>query len=115
MDDTDSPGFWLGDDGIFYDKVVVSVYRDGKNHFHLLLAKGFRHGVFVLNREGEYTCAIACKFWKTSRLRPKKDVLYTDNGKNQNLVVSCVGKNWKQAPCLIPVGDEPSGREVDIW
>ncbi len=49
MDDIDSPGFWLGDDGIFYENVTVSVYRDGKNHFHLLLAEGFRHGVLLLN------------------------------------------------------------------
>lgn len=49
MDDTDTFGLWVGNDGIFYENVFISAYRGGKNHFHLLLAEGFCHGVLVLS------------------------------------------------------------------
>lgn len=51
MDDTDTFGLWVGNDGIFYENVLVGVYRGGKNHFHLLLAERFCQGVLGLNCE----------------------------------------------------------------
>jgi hypothetical protein len=88
MDDTDTSRRWIGNDGIFYENVSVGVYGGGKNHFHLLLAEGFCHGVLVLScMVGSINGRKSYFLRKIFQFILKNDVLYQNGRRNETIMV----------------------------